>query len=193
MGRGKTLTEAERAQRSDYAIHNYLRDKENYAATEQERRKIIRIASNSAATARQIRDATGTCASGRAKKPVLTAQQREGRLNFARQHIQWTEDWKKVALMDEKRFSLDGPDGFQHNCHDLRIEPKLISHRPQGGRRAMILTKKACTKVRGDRFDNGQTSDGAIRTVKEVGSVCQSARESCDLLVRKKASAIKCS
>ncbi|GJQ87024.1 hypothetical protein Trydic_g12604 [Trypoxylus dichotomus] len=157
MGRGKTLTEAERAQAdtlnnenysikeivrrlksSDYPICNYLHEKENYRqkrkgrtakeTTEQERRKIIRIASNSAATARQIWDAAGTT-SVRAvqrvlkqsshirrlklkKKPDLTAQHRESRLNFARQHIQWSEGWKKVVFMDEKQFSPDGPDGM---------------------------------------------------------------------------------
>ncbi|GJQ75359.1 hypothetical protein Trydic_g23537 [Trypoxylus dichotomus] len=62
----------------------------------------------------------------------------EGRLNFARQHIQWSEDWKKVVLTDETRFSLDGPDGFQHYWHDLRKEPMVISRRPQGGGGAMV-------------------------------------------------------
>ncbi|GJQ70839.1 Pka-R1 [Trypoxylus dichotomus] len=62
-----------RLKRSDYAIRNYLHDKENYgenrkrrtarATTERGRRKIIRIASNSAMRARQIRDAAGTSAS----------------------------------------------------------------------------------------------------------------------------------
>ncbi|GJQ65549.1 hypothetical protein Trydic_g7649 [Trypoxylus dichotomus] len=72
------------------------------------------------------------------KKTVLTAQHREGRLNFAKQYIQWSEDWRKVVFMDEKRFSLDGPDGFQHYWHDLRREPKVISRRPQGGGGAMV-------------------------------------------------------
>ncbi|GJQ72371.1 hypothetical protein Trydic_g3454 [Trypoxylus dichotomus] len=40
--------------------------------------------------------------------------------------------------MDEKRCSLDGPDEFQHYCHDLRKDPKVISRRPQGGGGAMV-------------------------------------------------------
>ncbi|GJQ79217.1 hypothetical protein Trydic_g5462 [Trypoxylus dichotomus] len=40
--------------------------------------------------------------------------------------------------MDEKRFSLDEPGGFQHYWHDLRKEPKVISRRPQGGGGAMV-------------------------------------------------------
>ncbi|GJQ73778.1 hypothetical protein Trydic_g18718 [Trypoxylus dichotomus] len=40
--------------------------------------------------------------------------------------------------MDEKRFSLDGPDGFPHYWHDLRKEPKVISRRPQGGGGATV-------------------------------------------------------
>ncbi|GJQ70034.1 hypothetical protein Trydic_g19821, partial [Trypoxylus dichotomus] len=62
----------------------------------------------------------------------------ECRLNFARQHIQWSEDWKKVAFMDEKRFNLDGPHGFQHYGHDVTKEPKVISRRPEGGGGAMV-------------------------------------------------------
>lgn len=184
MGRGKTLTKVERAQvdvlnnencsmreiarrlrRSDYVIRNYLRNKENYdqkrkgrtatATTERERRKILRIASNSAATARQIRDVVGTSASVRTvqrilkksphirrlklkKKPVLTARHKENRLQFARQHIQWGETWKRVVFTDEKRFSLDGPDGCRYYWHDLRKEPKVISRRPQGGGGVMV-------------------------------------------------------
>ncbi|GJQ87109.1 hypothetical protein Trydic_g23958 [Trypoxylus dichotomus] len=72
------------------------------------------------------------------KKPILTAQHSEGRLNFERQHIQRSEDWKKVVFMDEKRCGFDGPDGFQYYCHDLRKEPKVLSGRPQGGGGAMV-------------------------------------------------------
>ncbi|GJQ87195.1 hypothetical protein Trydic_g12547 [Trypoxylus dichotomus] len=48
------------------------------------------------------------------------------------------EDWKKVVFTDEKRFSPDEPDGFQHYCHDLRKEPKVISRRSQGGGGVMV-------------------------------------------------------
>ncbi|GJQ81387.1 hypothetical protein Trydic_g18253 [Trypoxylus dichotomus] len=47
--------------------------------------------------------------------------------------IQWSEDRKKVVFTDEKRFSLNRPDGFQHYWDDLRKEPKVMSRRPQGG------------------------------------------------------------
>ncbi|GJQ79171.1 hypothetical protein Trydic_g5420 [Trypoxylus dichotomus] len=55
-----------------------------------------------------------------------------------RQYIQWSEDWTKVVFMDEKRFSLDGPDEFQHYWHDLKKESKVISRRSQGGVGAMV-------------------------------------------------------
>ncbi|GJQ75828.1 hypothetical protein Trydic_g17897 [Trypoxylus dichotomus] len=63
---------------------------------------------------------------------------REGQLNFARQHIQLREKWKKVVFTDEKQFSVDGPDGFQHYWHNLRKEPKVISGRSQGGEGVMV-------------------------------------------------------
>ncbi|GJQ75053.1 hypothetical protein Trydic_g18532 [Trypoxylus dichotomus] len=40
--------------------------------------------------------------------------------------------------MVEKRFSLDGSDGFQHYWHYLRKESKVISRRPQGGGGVMV-------------------------------------------------------
>ncbi|GJQ80567.1 hypothetical protein Trydic_g19971 [Trypoxylus dichotomus] len=81
------------------------------------------------------------------KKPDSTAQHREDRLNIERQHIQWSEDWKKVVFMDEKRFSLDVPDGFQHYWHDLRKEPRVISRRPQDGGGAMVIFYSGAVEI----------------------------------------------
>lgn len=71
-------------------------------------------------------------------------------------------DWRSVVFTDEKRFNLDGPDGFQYYYHDLRRDELYLSrhHSREGG----IMVWGAITfygtidlifidqKMNGDRF-----------------------------------------
>lgn len=50
----------------------------------------------------------------------------------------WNNAWNKVVWSDEKKFHLDGPDGFSYNWHDLREDEKIFSTRAQGGGSVMI-------------------------------------------------------
>lgn len=50
----------------------------------------------------------------------------------------WNMEWRKVIWSDEKKFNLDGPDGFAYYWHDLRKEPLIFSTRQQGGGGVMI-------------------------------------------------------
>ncbi|KAG2191814.1 hypothetical protein INT47_011938, partial [Mucor saturninus] len=65
-------------------------------------------------------------------KPLLTDNQKERRLLWAREHVNWTyEQWKKVIWSDEPRFGIHDNDGFPHllrkegeryqSCHVLRF------------------------------------------------------------------------
>ncbi|KAL7727430.1 hypothetical protein ACLKA6_017554 [Drosophila palustris] len=44
------------------------------------------------------------------------------RLNFARAHMTWSTQWQHVVFSDEKKFNLEGPDGYNYYFHDLRKE-----------------------------------------------------------------------
>lgn len=166
--RGENLSNrqiARKIERSSCVVNNYLRNTENYgknrrgrtamATTLRERRAIIREASNSSETARKIKERVGATASVRTvqrvikkcphlkrlklrKKPQLSPQHREARLQFARDHENWVEEWKNIIFSDEKKFNLDGPDGYRYYYHDLRKEQRYLSRRHSGGGGVMV-------------------------------------------------------
>lgn len=175
MGRAKTLTETEIGQiialkqenysnrdigrrigRDHKTINNFVKNKENYgknrrgrtarATTDRERRAILRKASNSAATARKIKEEVGTAASVQTvrrvirqcphirrqklqRKPHLLERHKTARLQFCQDHLHWKTEWEQVIFSDEKKYNLDGPDGFQYYFHDLRKSELVLSRR----------------------------------------------------------------
>ena len=46
--------------------------------------------------------------------------------------------WRNAIFGDEKRFTLDEPDGYRSYFHDLRKEPQILSHRQAGGGGVMM-------------------------------------------------------
>ena len=50
----------------------------------------------------------------------------------------WQEEWHQVLFSDEKMFNLDGPDGYQYYCHDLRKEKETRMSRNFDGENIMI-------------------------------------------------------
>ncbi|CAH2092976.1 unnamed protein product [Euphydryas editha] len=151
--------------RSHRVVRNFLKDPENYgkkkrtgrpkATTPRERRSILRVASNSALTARQIAAEAGVSTNLRnvqriihdceylerkklQRKPPLSDKHKLVRLQFAKDHVQWKKKWRKVIFTDEKKFNLDGPDGFNYYFHGLRKENSILSRRQAGGGSVII-------------------------------------------------------
>ncbi|KMQ81987.1 hypothetical protein RF55_24576 [Lasius niger] len=52
--------------------------------------------------------------------------------------MNWTDEWLSVLFSDEKKFNLDGPDGWAYYWHDIRKEPQTFFSRQQGGGSLMV-------------------------------------------------------
>ncbi|KKO73530.1 transposable element tc3 transposase, partial [Vairimorpha ceranae] len=60
------------------------------------------------------------------------------RFDFALDKILWTRQWHKVIFSDEKKFNLDGPDGFKYYWHHVNKEEISYSKRIQDGGGIMV-------------------------------------------------------
>ncbi len=53
-------------------------------------------------------------------KPLLSEAQKAKRVDFARDHCSSKYEWNKWIFSDEKKFNLDGPDGYRYYWCDLQ-------------------------------------------------------------------------
>jgi len=70
--------------------------------------------------------------------PQLKPIHKEKRLKWAKEMMSWKENWKRIVWSDEKKFNLDGPDGWKYYWHDIREHEQIFSKRQQGGGSVMI-------------------------------------------------------
>ena len=156
---------AKKINRSHHVINNFMRQGEDYnrnhfkggnkKLTHRDHSLIFRTASSGNATAGQIQSTLNLPVTKRRvqqilkantqfkwtkkmMKPPLTKQHKVERLQFAKNHMTWDEEWKNVIFSDEKKFNLDGPDGFKYYWHDLRKEKSVALSRNFGGGTLMI-------------------------------------------------------
>ncbi|KAL7726646.1 hypothetical protein ACLKA6_010511 [Drosophila palustris] len=57
------------------------------------------------------------------------------RLDFCRSNMTWTKEWERVVFSEEKKFNLEGPDGYAYYFHDIRKEVHTLDrlHSRAGG------------------------------------------------------------
>ncbi|KAF0701970.1 hypothetical protein AaE_016204 [Aphanomyces astaci] len=70
--------------------------------------------------------------------PRLTPAHKKARSNFAAKYLNKYDRWLVTIFSDEKKFNLDGPDGFQSYWHDCRVPQEMYSKRVGGGRSVMV-------------------------------------------------------
>ncbi|KAF0714674.1 Aste57867_3757 [Aphanomyces stellatus] len=74
--------------------------------------------------------------------PKLLPRHRQAQLDDAKKHIRSPPKWRRIIWSDEKKFNLDGPDGFKYYLHDLRHEKEEYFTRHSGGGSVMIWGRK---------------------------------------------------
>jgi hypothetical protein len=151
--------------RSFSVVRNYLNNKENYGSNRRSGRRpllsdraksrVIRYAKNTQFSRSKIANDLNLKVSkwtiGRALKsdpnikrkkkkqrPALKDHHKVCRLNWAKKVMSWTNKWKNIVFTDEKKFNLDGPDGYHYYWHDLRTEEQYYSKRVCGGGSVMV-------------------------------------------------------
>lgn len=72
------------------------------------------------------------------RKPILQKIHKRNRLLFAGQYRNLKEKWNSVIFSDEKKFNLDGPDGYNYYWGGLNIKEPIYSRRSMGGESIMV-------------------------------------------------------
>lgn len=179
---------ASQINRSLNVVNNYFKKGANYGVkmatkgnsklSNRQKNRIIQLASTGNFTSAQINSELGLPitkqrtsqiikATGHFKFTKIPALKREhevARLEWAKKHMNWTTKWSTVVFSDEKKFNLDGPDGFQFYWHDLRKESQFKFSRNFGGGSVMFWAgfsasgKTHLAKI-GTRMDSKKYTD----------------------------------
>jgi len=122
------------------AVRNFIKQGDSYATKKSPGRPKIISPMVERRVVRLAREEPGISSSATCshlekekKVPALKNVHKTSRFNFARRHQTWTSEWKLILFSDEKKFNLDGPDGFQYYWTDKTVPPETFSRRQGGG------------------------------------------------------------
>ena len=151
--------------RSREPINNFLKNAEKYntvhaggrpkVLSPREERLVLReVKKNRKTLLKQIKSKTNVSASvltikrlfqkrnnSRKKvksQPKLSNDHKGRRLQFARDHQTWDEEWSNALFSDEKKWNLDVPDGYQYYWSDSSTPKMVFSKRQNAGGGIMV-------------------------------------------------------
>ena len=152
--------------RSPKVVSSYLRDPANYGKknrtgrpskmTQRDKRRICAEVKRTGMGAKRIQKTLSISVSPRTirrflanesgfqytkmkQSPILSHEHKQKRVEWALEHVTWgPTQWRKVVFSDEKKFNLDGPDGFAYYWKHDEGQEKIFSKRQGGGKSVMI-------------------------------------------------------
>ncbi|ETV69561.1 hypothetical protein H257_14797 [Aphanomyces astaci] len=179
--------------RSRNVVASFIRSPETYGThyvsrkstkvSERARRQIVKHASTTGCSARQLKaylplevslrtyqrilnQAAFLEYTKRQHAPKLQQRHKDARLKYAEDNLTNPPDWDIAVWSDEKKFNLDGPDGLQYYWHDLRHEKDQFFTRHSSGGSCMIWAAFSSHGKSEIAFlDGSQTGDKSIDTL----------------------------
>uniref|UniRef100_A0A914WZT4 Transposase Tc1-like domain-containing protein n=1 Tax=Plectus sambesii TaxID=2011161 RepID=A0A914WZT4_9BILA len=99
-------------------------------------------------------------------KLPLYSQHKEAHLEFAKEHMAWTNAGNNIIFSNERKFNLDGPNGWNFYWHDLHNEPNYLSFVQEGN---STMVSKAFTSNREEKlvFINGHVNGAKYQELVE--------------------------
>lgn len=157
---------ARKMNRSNTVVHNFLKNPSNYgnqkhsgrpeSLSPRQKRLITSLACAKKLTSNEIHRNLSLPCSNRTirnvleknpkvryakmmSRPPLSKRHKELRVDFAKKYISMGAEWENIVFSDEKKFNLDGPDGYRYFWYDIRQNKDIYSKRQFGGGSVMVL------------------------------------------------------
>ena len=100
-------------------------------------------------------------------KPKLTPAHKNARTEWATKYVDLGLQWNNVIFSDEKKFNLDGPDGYRKFWYELKDDKKIFSKRHSGGGSVMVWAAfSGMGKTNLCILDGRQNVQSYIKTLK---------------------------